>query len=118
MEEFKNRQSATARLNMALGALHQVATVAIVAIIVFADIAMAFVVINGFGSRSHMDMLAAACVFCGHIFLPIPLLPFRGQDESRGKTSTGFPKREIFDVRGKTPGGQISRWPLPSHHRR
>jgi len=41
MEEFKNRQSATARLNMALGALHQVATVAIVAIIVFADIAMA-----------------------------------------------------------------------------
>ncbi len=41
MEEFKNRQTATARLDMALGGLHQVATVAIVAIIVFADIATA-----------------------------------------------------------------------------
>ena len=41
MEEFKNRQTATARLDMALGVVFQVATVAIVAIIVFADIAMA-----------------------------------------------------------------------------
>jgi hypothetical protein len=41
MEEFKNRQTATARLDMALGSLFIVATVAIVAIIVFADIAMA-----------------------------------------------------------------------------
>ena len=41
MEEFKNRQTATARLDMALGGLHQVATVAIIAIIVFADIATA-----------------------------------------------------------------------------
>ncbi len=41
MEEFKNRQGATARLNMGLGALHQVASVAILAIIVFADIANA-----------------------------------------------------------------------------
>ena len=41
MEEFKNRQTATARLDMALGSLFIVATAAIVAIIVFADIAMA-----------------------------------------------------------------------------
>ncbi len=41
MEEFKNRQGAAARMNMALGALHQVASVAIVAVIVFGDIANA-----------------------------------------------------------------------------
>ena len=41
MEEFKNRQGANARVNMVLGAVYQVAIVAIVAIIVFADIAMA-----------------------------------------------------------------------------
>jgi len=41
MEEFKNRQGANARVNMVLGAVYQVAIVAIVAIIVFADIATA-----------------------------------------------------------------------------
>ena len=41
MEEFKNRQSAVARLNMGLGAMHQVASIAVLAIIVFADIANA-----------------------------------------------------------------------------
>jgi glucan phosphoethanolaminetransferase (alkaline phosphatase superfamily) len=41
MEEFKNRQGANARVNMVLGAVYQVAIVAIVAVIVFADIAVA-----------------------------------------------------------------------------
>ncbi len=41
MEEFKNRQGANARVNMVLGAVYQIAIVAIVAVIVFADIARA-----------------------------------------------------------------------------
>jgi glucan phosphoethanolaminetransferase (alkaline phosphatase superfamily) len=41
MEEFKNRKGANARVNMVLGAVYQVAIVAIVAVIVFADIAVA-----------------------------------------------------------------------------
>jgi hypothetical protein len=41
MENWKDRINVTARLNMALGAVHQVATFALIAIIVFGDIANA-----------------------------------------------------------------------------
>jgi hypothetical protein len=67
----------------------------------FADVAMALVVINRFGSGRHVDVAAATCVFCGHIFLPMPLTPLLGRDESRRNTSTGFPESEIFEGSGK-----------------
>jgi hypothetical protein len=41
MESWKDRVATEARVNMTLGAVHQVASIAIIAIIVFGDIANA-----------------------------------------------------------------------------
>ena len=79
MEEFKNRQGATARLNMALGALHQVDSVAIVAVIVFGDIANA-----SDGVKRLVAFIAVITSVTSWIFTSNALIAF--QNDSKDMT--------------------------------